>query len=95
MQAIMCCAGPRNLNMYLFELLYIILIYLLMCLLIFLLIYLLTCFLLTYLLIYLRIACWLAISHADAYAHECTCMHLFTGLFICPLTYLRAYLLIL
>jgi len=73
-QVIMCCAKPRNLNMHLFELLYIY-TYLLMCLLIFLLIYLLTCYLLTYLLIYLRIVCWLAISHANAYAHECTYMH--------------------
>jgi len=59
----------------------------------FLLIYLLTCYLLTYLLIYLRIACWLSISHAVAYAHECTCMHLFTSLFICLLTYLLTCLL--
>ncbi len=67
--------------------------YWLMSLRIFLLIYLLTCYLLTYLLIYLRIVCRLAISHADAYAHECTCMHLFASSFICLLTYLFTCLL--
>ena len=48
MQVIMCCAGPRNLNMYLFELVYI---YLLT----YLCVYLFTYLLASYLLIYLFI----------------------------------------
>jgi hypothetical protein len=52
MQVIMCCAKPRNLNMYLFELVYI---YVLNYLCVYLFSYLFTYLLATYLLIYLFI----------------------------------------
>ena len=93
MQVIMCCAKPRNLNMYLFELVYI---YVLNYLCVYLFSYLFTYLLASYLLIYLFIYVLLAglLSHMQMLTHMNVraCTYLLVYLFAHLLTYVLTYL---